>query len=87
MCRTHPCSLRYTYFGKPHSSVFKNAEIVLEKLVASLYDDFYDINHDNTSYFKTLYMIGDNPAVDIKGARQVCLMALDFTSGMGKIIC
>lgn len=23
-------------------------------------------------FFKTLYMIGDNPAVDIKGARQVC---------------
>lgn len=23
-------------------------------------------------FFKTLYMIGDNPSVDIKGARQVC---------------
>ncbi|KAH1219051.1 Uncharacterized protein GmHk_13G039279 [Glycine max] len=68
--RIHPQSLEYTSFGKPHPSVFKNAEILLEKLVASLYDDFYDINHDNTSYFKTLYMIGDNPAVDIKGARQ-----------------
>ncbi|KAK6645872.1 hypothetical protein PHAVU_L001232 [Phaseolus vulgaris] len=68
--RIHPHCLEYTCFGKPHPSVFKNAEIVLQKLVASLYEDFYNRNHDNTSSFKTLYMIGDNPAVDIKGARQ-----------------
>ncbi|BAT91923.1 hypothetical protein VIGAN_07056600 [Vigna angularis var. angularis] len=68
--RIHPHCLEYTCFGKPHPSVFKNAEIVLQKLVASLYDDFYDKNHDKTSSFKTLYMIGDNPAVDIRGARQ-----------------
>ncbi|CAJ1956034.1 unnamed protein product [Sphenostylis stenocarpa] len=68
--RTHPHCLEYTCFGKPHTSVFKNAEIVLQKLVASIYDDFYDKNEDNISSFKTLYMIGDNPAVDIRGARQ-----------------
>jgi len=84
VCRIHPHCLEYTCFGKPHPSVFKNAEVVLQKLVASLYEDFDDRNHDNTSSFKTLYMIGDNPAVDIKGARQVCLMELDFTNGIGK---
>lgn len=68
--RIHPHSLEYTCFGKPHPSVFKNAEIVLQKLVPSLYEDSYDINDSNTPYFKTLYMIGDNPAVDIRGARQ-----------------
>ncbi|XP_020224406.1 uncharacterized protein YKR070W [Cajanus cajan] len=68
--RIHPHTLDYTCFGKPHPSVFKNAEIVLQKLVPSLYDDFYDINDNNTPYFKSLYMIGDNPAVDIRGARQ-----------------
>lgn len=68
--RIHPHSLEYTCFGKPHPSVFKNAEIVLQKLMPSHYDDSRDTNHNNTSYFKTLYMIGDNPAVDIRGARQ-----------------
>ncbi|XP_027341839.1 uncharacterized protein YKR070W [Abrus precatorius] len=68
--RIHPHSLEYTCFGKPYPSVFKNAEIVLQKLVASLYNDFYDISRNNAPYFKTLYMIGDNPAVDIRGARQ-----------------
>ncbi|KAL2332072.1 hypothetical protein Fmac_019653 [Flemingia macrophylla] len=68
--RIHSHSLEYTCFGKPHPSVFKNAEIVLQKLVRSLYDDFYDINDNDPPYFKRLYMIGDNPAVDIKGSRQ-----------------
>ncbi|KAK7272111.1 hypothetical protein RJT34_28515 [Clitoria ternatea] len=68
--RVHPHSLEYTCFGKPHPSVFKNAEFVLHKLESLLYDDFDDLNHNNAPYFKTLYMIGDNPAVDIKGAQQ-----------------
>ncbi|KAK7324965.1 hypothetical protein VNO77_28957 [Canavalia gladiata] len=68
--RIHPHSLEYTCFGKPRPPVFKNAEIVLQKLVSPVYDDFYDVNHNNVPYFKTLYMIGDNPAVDIRGARQ-----------------
>ncbi|KAJ1395116.1 HAD-like superfamily [Sesbania bispinosa] len=70
LCRIYPHSLEYTCFGKPHPSVFKNAEIVLQQLVPPLYDDFYDVNHKNAQYLKTLYMIGDNPAVDIRGARQ-----------------
>lgn len=68
--RTHPQSLEYTCFGKPHPSVFKNAEIVLQKHVPLVDEDSYDINHKNAPPFQTLYMIGDNPAVDIRGARQ-----------------
>ncbi|XP_054795009.1 uncharacterized protein YKR070W-like isoform X2 [Prosopis cineraria] len=67
--RIHPHALEYTSFGKPHPSVFKNAELVLEQVTLSL-DDLHDVNHKNAQCFKTLYMIGDNPAVDIKGARQ-----------------
>ncbi|AES67530.1 putative HAD-superfamily hydrolase, subfamily IIA [Medicago truncatula] len=68
--RTHHHSLEYTCFGKPHPSVFKNAEIVLQKHVPRVDEDSYDINHKNAQPFQTLYMIGDNPAVDIRGARQ-----------------
>lgn len=78
--RTHHHSLEYTCFGKPHPSVFKNAEIVLQKHVPRVDEDSYDINHKNAQPFQTLYMIGDNPAVDIRGARQVCLLELEFTS-------
>ncbi|CAL5200231.1 unnamed protein product [Lathyrus oleraceus] len=68
--RTHPHSLEYTCFGKPNPSVFKNAATVLQQHVPRVYEDFNDINHKNTQHFQTLYMIGDNPAVDIRGARQ-----------------
>ncbi|GAU27181.1 hypothetical protein TSUD_107710 [Trifolium subterraneum] len=69
--RTHSHSLEYTCFGKPHPSVFNNAEIVLQQLVPQHSEDFNDICHKNAQRFQTLYMIGDNPAVDIRGARQV----------------
>ena len=81
-CRTHHHSLEYTCFGKPHPSVFNNAEIVLQKHVPQFDEDSYDVNHKNAQPFQTLYMIGDNPAVDIRGARQVCLLELEFTSIM-----
>ncbi|KAK2370903.1 hydrolase family protein / HAD-superfamily protein [Trifolium repens] len=68
--RTHTHSLEYTCFGKPHPSVFNNAEIVLQQLVPQHGEDFNDIYHKNAQRFQTLYMIGDNPAVDIRGARQ-----------------
>ncbi|KAK7261410.1 hypothetical protein RIF29_27720 [Crotalaria pallida] len=64
--RSHHHSLEFTSFGKPHPSVFKNAEIVLQQLVPPLHEDPYN----NAQSFKTFYMIGDNPAVDIRGARQ-----------------
>lgn len=73
--RIHPHALEYTSFGKPNPSVFKNAETVLSQLVSSLHGNLHDENHGNAGshLLKTLYMIGDNPSVDINGARQVCL--------------
>ncbi|KAL0460254.1 UNVERIFIED_CONTAM: Mitogen-activated protein kinaseNTF6 [Sesamum latifolium] len=63
--RVYPNALEYTSYGKPNPYVFKNAENVLMQLPST-------INHRvNEQYpFKTLYMIGDNPSVDIDGARQ-----------------
>lgn len=61
--------MQYTSYGKPNPSVFKNAENVLMQVVRST------IGHHNMEQnpFKTLYMIGDNPSVDIRGAKEVCL--------------
>ena len=55
--------------------MFKNAETILSQLVSSLHHKLEAENHGNAGShpFKTLYMIGDNPSVDINGARQVCL--------------
>ncbi|KAM0999642.1 hypothetical protein ACFX15_006136 [Malus domestica] len=70
--RIHPHALEYTTFGKPNPFVFKNAELVLKQLVLSLQDKVQVLNPANAGShnFKTLYMIGDNPAVDINGAWQ-----------------
>ncbi|KAE9585732.1 putative HAD-superfamily hydrolase, subfamily IIA [Lupinus albus] len=64
--RIHHHPLEYASFGKPHPSVFKNAEIVIQQLVPQIHGDPYN----NAQNLKTLYMIGDNPVVDIRGARQ-----------------
>ncbi|KAJ0046455.1 hypothetical protein Pint_06142 [Pistacia integerrima] len=64
ICRIHHSPLEYVTFGKPNPFVFKNAEAILSQSLPSSIAD-------NASHpFKTLYMIGDNPSVDIKGARQ-----------------
>ncbi|PSR93043.1 HAD-superfamily hydrolase, subfamily IIA, CECR5 protein [Actinidia chinensis var. chinensis] len=69
--RIHHSALVYKSFGKPNSFVFKNAETVLRQIKASCHDDNGVGNEEMASLdFKTLYMIGDNPPVDIKGARQ-----------------
>lgn len=70
--RIHPKALEYTSFGKPSPSVFKNAETMLSQLVSSLHHNLQAENRGNAGShpFKTLYMIGDNPSVDINGARQ-----------------
>ncbi|KAJ4836590.1 hypothetical protein Tsubulata_043492 [Turnera subulata] len=65
----HPRALQYTCFGKPNPFVFNNAEAVLKQLVSSLYHKAGHGN-DRTHHFRRLYMIGDNPSVDIRGARQ-----------------
>lgn len=72
-CRIHHNALDYVSFGKPNPFVFKNAEIILRQLQLSDSDNPINNGKIGSHSFKTLYMIGDNPLVDIKGARQVCL--------------
>ena len=52
--------------------MFKNVETVLRQILSSHCDDHF-VNKEDIEFnsFKTLYMIGDNPVVDIKGAREV----------------
>lgn len=59
--------LDYTSYGKPNPSVFKNAENTLMQVASSS----TTLEGKELYPFKTLYMIGDNPHIDIKGARQV----------------
>lgn len=67
--RIHSNPLVYTSYGKPNPLVFKNAENVLRGL---LHPDRTSPHHV-PDQFRTLYMVGDNPKVDIRGARQVHL--------------
>ncbi|KAI4368797.1 hypothetical protein MLD38_017311 [Melastoma candidum] len=71
--RIHPSPLMYTSYGKPNPFVFNNAEVILKHLVAS----FTSGSPQNripgivrNHKFKTIYMVGDNPKVDIRGARE-----------------
>ncbi|KAL2486615.1 hydrolase family protein/HAD-superfamily protein [Abeliophyllum distichum] len=68
--RIHPNVLKYTSYGKPNPTAFRNAENVLMQVVPS-----HSSHPENRGQhtFKTLYMIGDNPSVDINGARQAGL--------------
>ncbi|KAF8039762.1 hypothetical protein BT93_B2088 [Corymbia citriodora subsp. variegata] len=70
--RIHPIPLAYTSYGKPNPSVYGNAETVLKNLMASSLSnlDVENITNYGNRCFKTLYMIGDNPKIDIRGARQ-----------------
>lgn len=70
--RIHHLPLEYTIFGKPNRFVFNSAESILKQLLpSSCNGDLTEDNRDMRSHaFKTLYMIGDNPFVDVKGARQ-----------------
>lgn len=62
--------MEYTSYGKPDPLVFKNAENILMKVLSSSYSN-NPTSDAVRQPFKTLYMVGDNPSVDIKGARQV----------------
>lgn len=64
--RIHDNPLEYTSFGKPNPSVFKNAEDVLKEIATSTRSH----SNQGSHHFKTLYMVGDNPKIDIRGARQ-----------------
>ncbi|XP_051130909.1 uncharacterized protein YKR070W-like isoform X2 [Andrographis paniculata] len=65
--RIHDKPLEYTSFGKPNPFVFKNAETILQHLLQSIDRKNTLVNGPS---FRTLYMIGDNPFVDVKGAHQ-----------------
>ncbi|PUZ41587.1 hypothetical protein GQ55_9G516700 [Panicum hallii var. hallii] len=62
----HP--LKYTSYGKPNPFVFKNAATILEKLVMSMYPNSQTSKEVKDCQFSTIYMVGDNPEVDINGA-------------------
>ncbi|KAJ6322890.1 hypothetical protein OIU77_012680 [Salix suchowensis] len=69
--RVHHNPLEHVSFGKPNPVVFKNAEAMLMQLQVSYRSNNSKESGDSgLQSFKTLYMIGDNPSVDIKGARQ-----------------
>lgn len=65
--RMYTNPLDYTSYGKPNPSVFKNAKNTLMQVARSS----TALESKEVHPFKTLYMVGDNPHVDIKGARQV----------------
>ncbi|KAJ3699473.1 hypothetical protein LUZ61_003178 [Rhynchospora tenuis] len=62
--------LKYTSYGKPNPFVFKNAEAVLGKIVSTMHQNKEMTNKGQAHSFSTLYMVGDNPKVDINGARK-----------------
>ncbi|KAI3459018.1 hypothetical protein Pfo_015681 [Paulownia fortunei] len=70
--RIHDKPLEYTSFGKPNPFVFRNAETILRNLLQFSHPG--NVRTENADAglpsFKTLYMIGDNPLVDVKGAQQ-----------------
>ncbi|KAL0926242.1 hypothetical protein M5K25_002456 [Dendrobium thyrsiflorum] len=60
--------LQYTSFGKPNPFVFKIAESVLMQVASTRYGGQCTVDDTKENKFSTIYMIGDNPMVDIKGA-------------------
>ncbi|XP_034206406.1 uncharacterized protein YKR070W-like isoform X2 [Prunus dulcis] len=69
--RIHHDPLEYVSFGKPNPFVFKNTEAILTQLQPShCHNDTTNTGNSQSHAFKTLYMIGDNPSVDVKGAQQ-----------------
>ncbi|CAN1747271.1 Uncharacterized protein YKR070W [Linum perenne] len=69
--RIHHSPLEYVSFGKPNPFVFKNAEVVLNQFQPDdQYDGFKECQEPPAFPLETLYMIGDNPCVDVKGANQ-----------------
>lgn len=74
-CRIHHNALEYTSFGKPNPFVFKNAEAILRQLQPSCHDGYFmDNGNTDSNSFETLYMIGDNPLVDIRGTQKVSFL-------------
>lgn len=65
--RIHTNPLKFTSFGKPNPLVFENAEAILGQILSSMNQDQDTVNEVKGHQFSTIYMIGDNPAVDING--------------------
>jgi ribonucleotide monophosphatase NagD (HAD superfamily) len=74
--RVNDSPLKYTSYGKPNPFVFKNAEAVLAKIVSTMHQNKETTNEGLAHFCSTLYMVGDNPKVDINGAKQVCLTSI-----------
>jgi len=72
-CRINDHPLKYTSYGKPNPFVFKNAASILEKLLMSMYPNSQSSKEVKDCLFSTIYMVGDNPKVDINGALKVSL--------------
>lgn len=68
--RIHSSPLEYISFGKPNPIAFKNAEAVLRQIVSKSDNSDNIMNEAKEHQFSTIYMIGDNPSVDIKGANK-----------------
>ncbi|KAL3750883.1 hypothetical protein ACJRO7_011810 [Eucalyptus globulus] len=69
--RIHPIPLAYTSYGRPNPFVYGNAETLLRNLMPSLLSNL-DVESNTYSEFvvsEHLYMIGDNPKINIRGAR------------------
>ncbi|KAL5210645.1 hypothetical protein ABZP36_006268 [Zizania latifolia] len=60
--------LKYISYGKPNPFVFKNAANILGKLAMSIYPSSLPAMELKEHQLSTIYMIGDNPKVDINGA-------------------
>ncbi|XP_006649887.1 uncharacterized protein YKR070W isoform X1 [Oryza brachyantha] len=60
--------LKYVSYGKPNPFVFKNAANILEKLAICMHPSSPPAKEVEGHRFSTIYMIGDNPKVDINGA-------------------
>ena len=75
--RTSKQPLNYFSYGKPKVPVFRYAEITLLRVAEGLEPKANRNNFQQTE-FECIYMIGDNPATDILGARQVKMRFLLF---------
>ncbi|BAF11676.1 mitochondrial hydrolase YKR070W isoform X1 [Oryza sativa Japonica Group] len=60
--------LKYISYGKPNPFVFKNAANILEKLAICMHPSSLPTKEVEEHRFSTIYMVGDNPKVDINGA-------------------
>ncbi|XP_021722316.1 uncharacterized protein LOC110689810 isoform X2 [Chenopodium quinoa] len=72
--RIHHTPLECVIYGKPEPIAFKNAEATLRQIHCDMNHESLDghLNRNQSkNYFSALYMVGDNPSVDIKGAREM----------------